>query len=203
MSNAEDRIARLEALVEKQSKLIATTGQRLLELQVHDVKSKMSQISSSEGQSSKLDSDEFITNEDVVQLVTELQTQLDFLEDRSMRRTHNSTLKEDTEKLAPLSNRDGDFPEFSIPITFGDFKALSKEGVLRMGLFFEIILPSEGEISETLSKSTDTKNDLINLAKNKDISELMNNFDDEQVDDVYDELARYFGIKHRRRADGW
>ncbi|CAK9441388.1 uncharacterized protein LODBEIA_P52560 [Lodderomyces beijingensis] len=204
MSSLEDKVKQLESLVEKQSKLIASTGQKLLELQVDHVKSKMAQLDTAKpAASTQLDTDDYVTNEDVVQLVTELQSQLDFLEDRTLRRTYNASLREDTEKIAPLSNKDGDFPTFSIPETFGGFKTLKRQQILKMGVFYEIILPNENEITETLANGSASKNDIIDLASNKDVSQLEAQFDEDQTNEVYDELARYFGLKHRRRSDGW
>ncbi|KAI5967857.1 MRP8 [Candida margitis] len=209
MSSLEDiskKIQNLEGLVEKQSKVIATTGQKLLEIQVKDVKSRMAQIDSGSGSntSNQFDAADYIGNDDIVQLVTELQSQLDNLEDRATRRTYNSTLTEDEQKLAPLSNRDGDEPSFALPSTIKEFKTLSKARVLELGVFYEIILPNEEEISEVLEKdSGNSKNDIIDLAKNKDISKLEDQFSNEQVDEVFDELARYFGIRYRRVSNGW
>ncbi|KAI3406659.2 MRP8 [Candida oxycetoniae] len=203
MSSIEERVKDLEALIEKQSKIIATTGQKLIEIQINDVKSRMSSMDSNPKSTSQIDTEDYVTNEDVVQLVTELQSQLDFLEDRTIRRTYNTSVINDEEKIAPLSNKDGDFPTFPIPQTLGEFKSLAKRDTLRLGLFYEIILPNEEEIKHTLEHGSNSKNGIIDLATNKDISQLESQFDKEQVSEIYDELARYFGIKHRRRSDGW
>lgn len=207
MSNIEDinkKIQELEGLIEKQSKVIATTGQKLLEIQVKDVKSRMTELDSGSNKPHSFDAADYVGNDDIVQLVTELQSQLDNLEDRATRRTYNSTLTKDEQKLAPLSNKDGDEPQFTLPSTLKEFKDMTKDKVLELGIFYEIILPNEEEINEVLERDTgNSKNDIIDLAKNKDISKLEDQFSDEQVDEVYDELARYFGIRHRKVSDGW
>lgn len=207
MSNLEEinkKVQELEGLIEKQSKVIATTGHKLLEIQVKDVKSRMAEIDSGSNKSHGFDAADYIGNDDIVQLVTELQSQLDNLEDRATRRTYNSTLTEDEKKIAPLSNKDGDEPQFALPSTLREFKDMAKAKVLELGVFYEIILPNEEEINEVLEKdSGNSKNDIIDLAKNKDISKLEDQFSDEQVDEVFDELARYFGIRYRRVSVGW
>ncbi|EMG48195.1 hypothetical protein G210_1286 [Candida maltosa Xu316] len=190
-----EKIAALEAIVEKQSKLIAQTGQRLMELQVRNIKNDMKETPA-------IDLSDYVNNEDIVQLVTELQSQLDFLEDRAMRRSYNSSLTLDTEKLAPMMNKDGDLPEFPTPLTLKQFKDLDKVELIRLGLYYEIILPDEQEIGHALEQDN-SKDAILNISKTKNIEELSKNFDDEQVNEIYDELARYFGIKHRRNSDGW
>ncbi|KAI5957674.1 MRP8 [Candida theae] len=207
MSSLEEvnkKISDLEIIIEKQSKIIATTGQKLLEIQVKEVKSRMADLDSGASKAQSFDTADYIGNDDVVQLVTELQSQLDNLEDRASRRTYNSTLIKDEQKLAPMSNKDGDEPQFSLPSTLKDFKQMPKAKVLELGVFYEILLPNEEEINEVLEKDTgNSKNEIIDLAKNKDVSKLEEQFTDEQVDEVYDEIARYFGITHRRASDGW
>lgn len=203
LEEVHNKILDLEVIVEKQSKVIATTGQKLLEIQIKDVKSRMTDLKGV-GNSQSLEAGDFIGNDDIVQLVTELQSQLDSLEDRASRRTYNSTLTKDEQKLAPITNKDGDVADFTVPTTLKEFKNMPKAKVLELGVFYEIILPNEEEINQVLEKdSGNSKNDLIDIAKNKDISKLEEQFDDQQVDEVYDELARCFGITHRRASDGW
>ncbi|KAI5965846.1 MRP8 [Candida pseudojiufengensis] len=201
------KIQDLESIFEIQSKLIATTKQKLIELQLNEVKSKMKQLDTNNNIESTNTSD-FVNNEDIVQLVTELQSQLDSFEDRTLRRTYNSSLNSNTDKIAPLSNKDGDFPDFQIPITIDEFKNLSKEKVIEMGFFYEIILPTKEEIDQVLNsdenkEQNNSKIDIININKNKNISQILSEFSDEQVDEIFDDLARFFGIKLRRVSDGW
>ncbi|EER32263.1 conserved hypothetical protein [Candida tropicalis MYA-3404] len=203
MSTSEDvnqRISALEALVEKQSKLIAQTGQRLMEMQIKNLKGQLD--SSTTTNQPPVDMSDYITNEDIVQLVTELQTQLDSLEDRTMRRVYNSTLQYDEETLAPIMNRDGELPEFAVPKTLQEFKDLSKKELIRLGVFYEIIVPNEQEVEQALEQDN-AKDAILDISKNKDIEEMSKSFDDDQVNEIYDELARYFGIKHKRNSDGW
>lgn len=194
------RIAALESLVERQSKLIAQTGQRLMEIQIKNIKGQIDNHNSN--QQSQIDMSDYTTNDDIVQLVTELQTQLDSLEDRTMRRVYNSTLQYDEESLAPIMNRDGELPEFAVPTTLEEFKELSKVELIRLGLFYEIIIPNEQEVEQALDQDN-SKDAILDISKNKDIEEMSKNFDDDQINEIYDELARYFGIKHKRNSDGW
>ncbi|KAI5955036.1 MRP8 [Candida jiufengensis] len=215
MSNLEEinkKVSDLESIIDKQSKLIASTGQKLIEMQINDVKSRMKQIDSNSNSTNagSIDTADYVNNDDIVQLVTELQSQLDFLEDRTIRRTYNTSLTSDKDKLAPLSNKDGDFPEFDTPKTFAEFKNLSKEKILEMGFFYEIILPTKEEIDEVLQNddqsnegNNNSKNDIINISKNKDISKIESEFNDDQINEIFDELARFFGLKLRRVSDGW
>ena len=143
-----------------------------------------------------------MNNDDIVQLVTELQTQLDALEARTMRRTYNATVQGDDEKLAPITNKDGDLPDFALPVTLKEFKLLEKIDLIRLGVFYEIILPDGEEIDHALQQ-TNSKEAILDINKKKDIIELSKNFDEDQANEIYDELARYFGIKHRRNSDGW
>ena len=68
-------------------------------------------------------------------------------------------------------------------------------------MFYEIILP-DGKIDHALQQ-TNSKEAILDINKKKDIIELSKNFDEDQANEIYDELARYFGIKHRRNSDGW
>ncbi|CAI5759401.1 unnamed protein product [Candida verbasci] len=196
------KIANLQEIVSKQSKLIATTGQKLIEVQVQDVKTRMANFDKNQQQHQQQQqpSEDFINSEDVVQLVTELQTQLDGLEDRSMRRTYNAAITSDDEKLAPMTNKDGDFPDFKLPTTFKEFKELKKLDIINLGLFYEILLPNEEEINQTESRQDIDK---INSQKSEKLEDFSKGFTESQVDEIFDELARFFGLRNRRGIDGY
>lgn len=68
------QIKELTALVNKQNEVIAKTGKQVLELQMKDVRTKMANI---DMKPVKVETEDFATNEDIVQLVGELQIQLD------------------------------------------------------------------------------------------------------------------------------
>ncbi|RCK56590.1 Uncharacterized protein MRP8 [Candida viswanathii] len=193
------RITALESLVQKQSKVIAQTGQRLMEIQIKNIKGRMDDSAKPQP---PIDLSDYTTNDDIVQLVTELQTQLDSLEDRTMRRVYNLTLQYDEETLAPMMNRDGELPPFPLPGTLLEFKELSKTELVKLGVFYEIILPNEQELALALEQDN-TKDAILDISKNKDIEEMSKLFDEDQVNEIYDELARYFGLKHKRNSDGW
>ena len=63
-------------------------------------------------------------------------------------------------------------------------------------------MPDGEEIDHALQQ-TNSKEAILDINKKKDIIELSKNFDEDQANEIYDELARYFGIKHRRNSDGW
>ncbi|RLV90718.1 Uncharacterized protein MRP8 [Spathaspora sp. JA1] len=136
-----EKVSDLALLIERQSKLIAETGEQLLQLQVKDVKTRMSALDAQPQQN--IDLTDYINNDDIVQLVTELQTQLDNLEDRTIRRCHNSSIIESKELLAPLTNRDGDLPDFELPNTLQEFQNLEKIDIIRLAVFYEIIVPDQ------------------------------------------------------------
>ncbi|RCK56022.1 Translocation protein SEC66 [Candida viswanathii] len=118
-----------------------------------------------------------------------------------MRRVYNLTLQYDEETLAPMMNRDGELPPFPLPGTLLEFKELSKTELVKLGVFYEIILPNEQELALALEQDN-TKDAILDISKNKDIEEMSKLFDEDQVNEIYDELARYFGIKHKRKAMG-
>lgn len=140
----EQKVNELSSIVEKQSILISKTGQQLVEIQVKSVKDKMSNLDVKQP-----DLSDYVTNEDIVQLVGELQTQLDYLEDRSINRLVNSKLKTDDQEIAPISNKDGDLSDL-LPKTVGDFKKLAHEDIIKLGEFYELVLPNEDNLNKLL-----------------------------------------------------
>lgn len=197
-----DKVNKLTALVERQSKLLAQTGQKLMELQVKDVKSRMAQLEQRPPMSPP-DLSDYVNNEDIVQLVTELQTQLDTLEDRTIRRAKNSLIIKPDEKLAPLTNRYGDYPEFELPNTLKDLQELSKIDLIRLALFYEIIIPDQQQQEQELEGTPGFMDpDIAMLHSIPDANVLADNFDEIQMKEVFDEVARYYGVKFRK-SDGW
>lgn len=199
LNEAKAKVAELEALVKKQASVMVQARQKLVDV---ELRNKKNQAAQNINQQPALDLTDYVNNDDIVQLVTELQTQLDALEARTMRRTYNATVQGDDEKLAPITNKDGDLPDFALPVTLKEFKLLEKIDLTRLGVFYEIILPDGEEIDHALQQ-TNSKEAILDINKKKDIIELSKNFDEDQANEIYDELARYFGIKHRRNSDGW
>lgn len=203
-----EKFQELTSFVEKQSKLIGQTGKQLIEFQINDVKNKMAK---SDGQlaAAPVDTSDFVTNEDIIQLVGELQSQLDFLEERSIRRTFNVQLTADSDVIAPITNKDGELPEELFPRTLKDLKNLDKFQIVQLSEFYELIVPSQQQ--EDLQKFL--QSDQINtedaeklLQGNNDsagLADRVNALTPEQLDEVFDELARYLGVKFRKVKGSW
>ena len=137
--------------------------QKLVDVELRNKKTKLLRISINNLHWTLTD---YVNNDDIVQLVTELQTQLDALEARTMRRTYNATVQGDDEKLAPITNKDGDLPDFALPVTLKEFKLLEKIDLIRLGVFYEIILPDGEEIDHALQQ-TNSKEAILDINKRK------------------------------------
>lgn len=200
------QVKELTELVQKQSKVLAQTGKQVMEMQLKDVKSKMSQMDT---KPQKIDTEDFVTNEDIVQLVGELQGQLDYLEDRTIKRAFNSHLTENSsraDKVAPLCNRDGDpAPEY-YPATLGDVLALDSEQLLRLCEFYELILENEPdpELQNILKADSLTEEGARRLFASNEASvqQRLELLTKEDADELFDEFARYIGVRVRR-GTGW
>lgn len=197
----EKKVLELEALVAKQSLVLASTGKQLMELQVKDVKTRMHLL---DAKQPKFDPEDYVSNEDIVQLVCELQGQLDLLETRTIRRNINAQISlDDAEKpLAPLSNKDGDVPD-DYPATLAALKELSNSEVVRLCQFYELIEENEVNLelqaivdSEHLTPEDATK--LLADPQHKDAAATANELSDEEVTELFDELCRYIGVRYRR-----
>ncbi|KAK6199530.1 uncharacterized protein RJT21DRAFT_47835 [Scheffersomyces amazonensis] len=196
IAQLEAKVAELVSYVEKQSKLIATTGQKVLDLEVKDIKTKLNSANTPQS-STKLNLDDYITNEDIVQLVTELQSSLDKIEERStVRLFNNSTVKEDSDIIEVITNKDGDTPDLdTFPHTLGEFKKLNNVDLIQLGLFYEIITPPQIKDVDLIT-NPETKPSTGALKNH--IDEILVNFTDEDYIDVFDDLARNFGITYRK-----
>lgn len=193
-----EKIESLTKIVEKQSALISKTGQQLIEMQVKNVKSKMNQIDTKQP-----DLSDYVLNEDIVQLVGELQSQLDCLEDRTIARIFNSKLGPvSVGKIAPLSNKDGELPTFDYyPQTVTDFSKLKTEEILELCEFYELIVPNDESLQQFLNdEKLQTLEEASNLIENKTKAE---DLSEGEIKDLQDELARYLGLLHRNSQDAW
>lgn len=201
------KIKDLEALVHKQNEVIANTGRQLMEIQVKDVKNKMFK----EEAPKPLDTEDFVTNEDIVQLVGELQSQLDYMEDRTIKRGFNTHISKDSESsapIAPLCNRFGEpAPEF-FPSTLKQLKEISPIDLVQLAEYYELIIENEPdtELTDIVKGEGLTKEDaeklLGPLTLDKTIEEKVELFTKEDLDTLFDEFARYIGVRVRR-GDGW
>lgn len=182
------RVDALSSFVEKQAKMIGKTGEQLVSMQVQNVKELMAG-----GSKPQVDMDDYITNDDIVQLVGELQSQLDGLEERTTRRMFNCQLsvEDDGGHIAPISNKDGEFPGEGFPDTVGQFKKLGKQIVIELCRFYEII---RQELPENFQPDQ--------VESEEDFWKRMEKLTDDDIDGYIDELAKYLGLRVRRKA-GW
>ncbi|ODV95829.1 hypothetical protein PACTADRAFT_49276 [Pachysolen tannophilus NRRL Y-2460] len=209
VEDLSNKVLELTEIVKKQSKLITTTGQQVLDLQVKQTKQKFDSldggsVKSVRGTQIPKNFDDFVTNDDVVQLVGELQGQLDFLEARTIRRLVNSNLGLDS-IVAPLPNTDGEEPpKEAFPKTLKDFENLKDEDLIELGNFYGLLPPSADE-QKQMNDYLEGKVENLNLEKQlaSATPPKVTDFKKDQLDDIYDELARYLGIKFRRNDAVW
>lgn len=134
MSNELDilkqQVAELQELVKRQSLIISKTGQNVLELQVSKQRSDVNSFgkpAATKSSVAQLESADYATNEDLVQLVGELQGQLETIEERSIRRLVNYSKTDSKDLLSPLPNADAEIPVVGdglFPRSLGDFENL-------------------------------------------------------------------------------
>lgn len=213
LSHLKQQVQELQELVKRQNLLISKTGQSVLELQVSKQRSDIEDLddkylpSKGKKSSSQFDSTDFATNEDLVQLVGELQGQLDTIEERSVRRLVNSTKVDAKDFLAPLPNADGEIPAISdgvFPRSLQDFEKLDNSKLFRLSKFYELLPPSlkEQEKFEDFLEGK-VENFHINETTEEDVEKELENYSEEQLTDIFNDLARYLGIKTRRGTDVW
>lgn len=198
------KVAELTALVNKQSQALAQTGKQVLELQMKDIKTKMA---TTDSKPDKIDTEDFVTNEDIVQLVGELQGQLDHMEDRNIKRVCNSAVTADSEPstaLAPLSTRDGEPAPPFFPATVGDLLRLQPVELVQLCDYYELIEPNEPseDLSELLKGESLLLQDAQKLfaPQKQDIlaHERVQHLSAEEVHELFDEFARFIGVRIRR-----
>lgn len=133
------RIEALEQTVARQAQLLQQTGQQLLALQLAGAKQDLDKIGPPAG--AAVDTSDFVTNEDIVQLVGELQGQLDCVEERTKRRTLNLTAAAGTE-LVPMVGPDGEEPPAGVwpaGVTAAGWAQLGAAHVVRLGQFYDLL----------------------------------------------------------------
>ncbi|KAG7763690.1 hypothetical protein KL946_003791 [Ogataea haglerorum] len=209
LEELKNEVDQLKELVARQSKVIGRTGEQLLRFQVRQTDRELNSIDvprvgtdSTTSKHGQIDTSEFATNDDIVQLVGELQGQLNILEQRSLRRTINSGLSKDTDLIAPVLNSDGDEPPDTIfPKTLKQFRELSDDSVLALCHFYELLPPTleeeaklrafmEGKIKSPNVDPSEFKPSSVDYSK-------------EVLDSLYDDLARFLGLKFRKTEHAW
>lgn len=211
----QERIQQLELLVQKQNKIITQTGKNVIELQVNQTRNEVKDFTKS------VDTTDFITNDDIIQLVGELQVELNNIEERSIRRMINVHKTNDDDLIAPLPNPDGETPNLTnydfFPKQIKDFKKIDNLNLLKLAKFYEC-LPASSLEQEELKTFLDDKLDDLNEAKTKGEESKMSNevfvseeklkkelslYNEDKLNDMFNEVARYLGLSMRRGTDIW
>ena len=215
LEQLHDKVQSLSKVVEMQSQLIAKTGKQLMDIQVKDVKSKMNaDTEKSSSKAANVDMDDYATNEDIIQLVGELQGQLDMLEDRNIRRTINSHLSSDDKSglIAPIANKDGDEPaEDVFPVNIGGLLKLSKYEIVQLCEFYELVIPMDQQ--EHLRDFLESNNEMVDMegakrllevgADNATLKERVDAYSEKQIDELFNLLTRFIGVRTRRGESAW
>lgn len=91
---------------------------------------------------------DYVTGDDIVELVTELQGQLDLIENRSIRRQANGFAINDDDAIAPLASTDGSIPNESFTVDVQSDGSASK--LHKDGNDEEPLIPTVAEYDESL-----------------------------------------------------
>lgn len=210
MSSVEEltkQVEELSLIVKKQQTLLQKTGQQVLSLQVDAQKKRVEDFEptslSGKGKTTKrvsaLESTDFATNEDLVQLVGELQGQLEILEERSIRRLINSQ-KKDTENLALVLNHDGEQPPLELfPSNIEEFTKIKDEELVQLARFYELLPPT----AEERAQFEDFVEGKTESPENPDLKITAASYTKEDLVEAFDSIARFIGVKVRRGVDAW
>lgn len=208
LENLKKQVNDLQALVQKQNLLISKTGKNVLELQIARQKVDVDNFGAAKAQvNAQFDSTDFATNEDLVQLVAELQGELNVLEERSIRRLVNSTKTDPEATLAPIPNADGEFPSLTdkmFPHSLKEFENIDDKGLYRLAKFYEK-LPLTLKEHEDFEKVLEGKLDELHISKvsDEDVEKELKKISKEELNEAFNEVARYLGLKSRRGTDIW
>lgn len=232
LQSIRDEIDSLAAQLYKNSQAVTETGRRMLNMESANSHRRVSGPASRFKDSADSDDEdedgagksEVVGNEDLVQLVTELQDQLDLLDTRSIRRTANAFASDDSDFIAPLPGNDGFIPGESTPIatatgedenddesslpqtpfpkTVKEFKALSRKDVEGWLRYYEVLPPREAELQAILTQAVGSRRQKETVAKTVPGPE-ETLLSEEEADTHFDTLARFFGLRIRKTAGAW
>lgn len=205
--------------VQKNTQTLLKTGQKVLEHEVNYEKAKL-QGGNPRTTRAAADADdkedEPVKGEDLVELVTELQTQLDLLDARSTRRSANAFKTNDGDYIAPLPNNEGEIPGVvaaadddntsaeadGFPATLGQLKSLSDAAIERWLRYYELLPPDEAELKELFgeevvnSTSSEVREAVAAVIEKPPLSK-------QELDAQFDDLARFLGLRVRRSPSAW
>ena len=202
------KVSDLQELVQKQNLLISKTGKNVLELQIPKQKSDVDNFGPSRAQvTAQFDSTDFATNDDLVQLVAELQGELNVIEERSIRRLVNSTKTDQDATLAPIPNADGEAPSLTdemFPHTLKEFEEMDDIRLYRLAKFYEK-LPLTMKEQEDFDKVLEGKVEDLHISKlsDEDITKELKKLSKDELDDAFNDIARYLGLRSRRGTGIW
>lgn len=195
MASVQEQLDDIKTQLAKQSKIVAQTAQQVLSMQVAATKSQLNAVPSpadalADGKQTSIDTTNFATNEDLVQLVGELQGQLNLLEQKSVLRSANVNQKKDTDLVLALPNLDGEFPPGDdFPHTIAELKDLSDDVVITLCTFYQL-LPAE--LEERARESEKEQDDQVPPAAQE--------YPPETVDMLFEDLASFLGVSHVKRG---
>ncbi|AQZ12979.1 MRP8 (YKL142W) [Zygosaccharomyces parabailii] len=212
LDHIKQQVADLQRLVKKQSLIISKTGQNVLEMQISKQRSDVGSIGPKAPESkhnvAQMEASEVATNEDLVQLVGELQGQLDTIEERNVRRLVNATKTQPDDILAPLPNADSEIPESGekgvFAVTLREFEELSDVALFKLAKFYELLPPSLKE-QEKFEDFMEGKVEDFHISEmpDEEVQRELKNYSSGQLDDIFNDLARYLGLRSRRGTATW
>lgn len=195
----EKEIGALKAIVSKQKDLLAKTGQQVLSLQVKNTKQQLDAIPPPPSLTPAIDTSDFATNEDLVQLVGELQGQLDILEEKSVLRGINVRQDNDDDLIVPLPNVDGDLPSSEVfTKTVAEFKAISDDTLIELCRFYQL-LPQTAELEARIQAFVDGEISKEELDRKDDFHPPAHDYTQEQLNGYFKDLAEFLGVSHLKR----
>lgn len=180
--NLEEEVVQLKEQVKKLQKVLASTGQHVMQLQMHQHKQEIDDIGSKTHDLQKLTpatatiprGSDYVTESDLGDMVVELQGQLTLLDKRSIKRTLNSRSKS---KLLPLPNADGEeHPNF--PASIEALRKLSDKELFEQWNHFEML--NGGETLDSLLEKEESESAAVGNKK--------------LLDEMYTSLVQSIGL---------
>lgn len=222
LDTVKTEIEKIASLLQRNTKAVNETARRVLQLESGDRKadvadSRIPDDGDSDDGTGAGNANEVIGNDDIVQLVTELQDQLDLLDTRSIRRNANSFATADSDGIAALPGNDGLIPgenvseeaepESSLPTspfpkTLGEFKSLPSKEIEAWLRYYELLPPDEEELRKLLSEAAVSSKDTEKLSKEYG-SQGDAMLSTEEANGHFDTLARFLGLRARKTAGAW
>lgn len=200
LEELEKELAELKGQLAKQKTLVAKTAEQVLSIQVKDTKKKLDEVPNPlVPNAAAIDTSDFATNEDLVQLVGELQGQLNILEQKSVLRTVNSHQHKESDVLIPLPNLDGEMPIAEIfPHSVAEFANLGDDLIVQLCKFYQL-LPVTLEERAKMQAFVEGKIASPNDPLNKDYEPPADDYPPDTIEQLYSELADFLGVSHIKR----